>query len=122
MSVTDGGYRGIVLGTAAISLGTALTTNANTWYEVIASTTSSVYLTGVTVASSGFAVVDVATGAAASEAVVATVGNYSATAGDGAYCAFTIPIRVAANTRVAIRSTYAGRTLGITYVAEGKVV
>lgn len=132
MSVSGQTFRGIIPASGtAVTYAQVTATSANTWYQLVASTSSAIYVLGIKYGFNGTGTykshtVNLGTGAAASEATVATVFGESSSGvcGDTEdHRTFTVPIRVPASTRIAIRDSLAsGNQIGIFYVAESKVV
>lgn len=104
---------------------------ANTWTQLVASTSVPIYVIALRYGfigsgSNQSVVVELGTGAAGSEIVIAT----SIGANAGSICGmvddhrvFAIPIRVAAGTRLAFRESAGGMyALGIAYVLESGVL
>lgn len=126
MSVTGQTYRGVAPSKAnVITLASVSAAAANTWYQAISSTSTSILVTGVTgnASSTGGYTIDIGTGAAGAEVVVATVyGGSANTSSATDYGCIRVPVRIPAGTRVAVRNSSKAMTIGLEYVAEGSVV
>lgn len=123
MSVSSATYRRILAaGSNALSTASG-STSSSAWTQVIASTSTSILITGVAVGGGQSAVVDIGTGSAASEVVVASVySNFVQSSQFTQVSALTVPVRVPAGTRVAVRNAATGAaTVAIEYVSEGSV-
>lgn len=119
MAVTGQQTRGIVpSATDVITLAYTNATTANTWMELIASTTAAIYVTAIIVGKEA-GTISLGTGAAASELVIADLKTYI---GNTEFLALRYPIRIPSGTRVSVRHSLSSAAAGITYVAEAKVV
>lgn len=94
--------------------------STNVWSQLIASTSTSIYVTALIFARNpGNAVVDLGTGAAGSETVLASTKGYL---DNTVFLALPYPLRIPASTRVAMRNNGGNMVMGFQYVTEGSVV
>lgn len=126
MGVTGVAYKGVARPSTNVMSATATgSAAANTWYQLIAATTSSILITGITTRSSAtdtVATVDIGTGAAGSETVVYSTLHFEGALGyTTIQYTLAVPLRIPAGTRIATRNTLSGITVAILYVVESQV-
>lgn len=102
------------------------TTSTTSWVQIIASTSAAIYVTSLYAHSltSSVGTLDLGIGAVSSEVAIASWTLTQANIGVTQFAIYplTVPIRIPAATRVAIRGTVTGDKVGISYVNESAVV